>query len=191
MSTCVVPQNQPIYQALIDKAASYPPDKPYQAMAYRKAAESIAASDRNLYSNGYIWFEDIPGVGDKIKAFINEFLDNLPYSTVPETPVTLFNPYNSINKKYYPSSEELQQVRQVFINYCAEKDILFTEDIVTTFYKNIPHFDTIRVVTKYWKDGIIGPLHYTIPEIARNWARYHCSIIMNRIKTRGAKNVIV
>lgn len=189
--SCVVSNNQPLYQALIDKATSYPPDKPYQAMAYRKAAESIAASDRNLYSNGYIDFEKIPYIGYKIKSFINEFLDNLPYSTVPDTPNTLFNPYNSIDKKYYPSSDELQQVRQVFINYCAEKNILFTEDIITTFYKSIPYLEQHRVVTKYWKDGIIGPLYYTIPEIARNWARYHCPIIMNRITTRGAKTVIV
>ena len=48
MSTCVISQNQPIYQALLDKATTYPADKPYQAKAYRTAAESVLSYDKNL-----------------------------------------------------------------------------------------------------------------------------------------------
>ena len=75
--SCSVPVNQPIYQALIDKAASYPADKSYQAKAYKKAAESVAAWNYNLY-NDYI--PSVPGVGISIQKFIEEFIKANPES---------------------------------------------------------------------------------------------------------------
>jgi hypothetical protein len=75
MSSCTVPTNQPIYQALIDKADSYPADKAYQAKAYQKAAESVATWNYNLY-NDYI--PSVPGVGDSIHKFIKDFIQNNP-----------------------------------------------------------------------------------------------------------------
>ena len=74
--TCRVPANQMIYQALLNKAASYPADKNYQAAAYRNAAESVAA-----------WFYDlrkdyilaVPNVGPSIAKFITDF-NNHPCS---------------------------------------------------------------------------------------------------------------
>jgi hypothetical protein len=68
---CTVPANQPIYQALIDKAASYPSDKPYQAKAYKKAAESIATYTKNIYDS---IIEPIPGIGSSIEKFIDDFI---------------------------------------------------------------------------------------------------------------------
>lgn len=79
--SCSVPANQPIYQALLDKAASYPADKPYQAKAYKKAAEIVAAHPGNIYSEyaGSFWFEAKPAaIGYKIEEFINKFIKANP-----------------------------------------------------------------------------------------------------------------
>jgi hypothetical protein len=72
-----VPENKPIYKALMDKAASYPPDKPYQAKAYRTAAESIRNYGINLYDCDETLHID--GVGDKIADFISNFIRNSTY----------------------------------------------------------------------------------------------------------------
>ena len=86
MSTCSVPQNQPIYQALLDKAASYPADKPYQAKAYKKAAESVAASTCNLYNSNESYPEMLPGIGLHIEPFIYNIINNSPKPSAPITP---------------------------------------------------------------------------------------------------------
>jgi hypothetical protein len=87
MSTCSVPANQPIYQALIDKAASYPADKPYQAKAYNKAAEIVAAYTSNIYteySRGAGWLESKPaGIGSSTENFIYEFIKASPKPVEP------------------------------------------------------------------------------------------------------------
>jgi hypothetical protein len=78
MSICIVPDNEPIYQALIDKAASYPIDETYKAKAYEKAAKFVEYMTDSIYDEkggpNYWW--DAPpksGVGKKIEAFINEY----------------------------------------------------------------------------------------------------------------------
>lgn len=90
MSNCSVPANQPIYQALIDKAASYPADKPYQAKAYKKAAEIVAAHTSNIYSEfaKYCAFETTPaGIGYSIEDFIYEFIKANPEPVAAPKPV--------------------------------------------------------------------------------------------------------
>jgi len=89
MSTCVISQNQPIYQALLNKAASYPADKPYQAKAYRTAAESVLSYDKNLYQayTGQLPCPSIYGIGDKIEEFICEFVKTNPVVTSDEVRV--------------------------------------------------------------------------------------------------------
>ena len=79
-TTCVNPQNQNIYQALLEKAASYPASatqEAYQAKAYKKVAVSIAALKRSIYDD-IIFGEWSPvyvvGVGPSIEKFINEFI---------------------------------------------------------------------------------------------------------------------
>ena len=77
MSTCTVPANQSIYQALLDKAASYPADKPYQAKAYKKAAETVLTYEVNIYSEyaKYNSLYSLPAnIGEKIEDFIYEFI---------------------------------------------------------------------------------------------------------------------
>ena len=79
--SCSVPANQPIYQALLDKAASYPADKPYQAKAYKKAAESVLSYDVNIYSE-YAKYKNLyslpANIGEKIEDFIYEFIEANP-----------------------------------------------------------------------------------------------------------------
>ena len=89
MSTCVISQNQPIYQALLDRAATYPADKPYQAKAYRTAAESVLSYDKNLYEayTGQLPCPSIYGIGNKIEEFICEFVKNNPVSAPAPVPV--------------------------------------------------------------------------------------------------------
>ena len=79
-NTCAVAANKPIYQALLDKAASYPPDKSYQAKAYRKAAESIAAYNLNLFEISEIYPDKIPGIGRHIEGFIYDFIEKMESS---------------------------------------------------------------------------------------------------------------
>ena len=88
MSTCVISQNQPIYQALLDKATTYPADKPYQAKAYRTAAESVLSYDKNLYEayTGQLPCPSIYGIGNKIEEFICEFVKNNPASAPAPAP---------------------------------------------------------------------------------------------------------
>lgn len=76
---CAFPQNQSIYQALLDKAATYPPDKPYQANAYRKAAVTILSYQRNIYNEFAKYGEflgHLPNIGESIAEFIYTFIED-------------------------------------------------------------------------------------------------------------------
>jgi DNA polymerase/3'-5' exonuclease PolX len=82
---CITPINQAIHQALLDKAASYPADKQYQANAYKKVAESVSGWNYSLYNE---YLPSIPGIGPSIQKFIEEFIKNasnveLPKPTTP------------------------------------------------------------------------------------------------------------
>lgn len=87
--SCIVSDNQPIYQALLDKAASYPADKvaQYKADAYKSAAEAVLHLTNNLYDR--IFIRPSPGIGFKTEQFIWEFIDNNP--RVPNTRVQQHN----------------------------------------------------------------------------------------------------
>jgi hypothetical protein len=89
---CTVPANQPIYQALLDKAASYPADKPYQAKAYNNAAQIVAAMKDSAYkmrqTYGTSWVTICTSIGYKIEMFINEFIKTNPEPAKPVEPAT-------------------------------------------------------------------------------------------------------
>jgi hypothetical protein len=92
MSLCFVSQNYPIYQALVDKGASYPADKPYQVKAYKRAAEYVASMNESIYDNRgefYGWWcpPKDSGIGWRIEEFINEFLRENPKPAVPKNPM--------------------------------------------------------------------------------------------------------
>ena len=90
--SCIISENQPIYQALIDKATSYPADKvaQYKAKAYNKTAEYVANMNESIYDNRgefYGWWSPPrnSGIGFKTEEFINEFLKKNP--RVPKKPI--------------------------------------------------------------------------------------------------------
>ncbi len=82
---CKVPANQPIYDALLAKAASYPAEKHYKAKAYKKVAESVLTHtwDINEIAKKGTWWQGqgqhVPGCGDSIKQFITDFVRRNPY----------------------------------------------------------------------------------------------------------------
>ncbi len=75
--SCVNPKNQMIYQALLNKAATYPPDQYYKATAYKYAAESVLTQHDDLRYNHNI--VNIPYIGRNITKFIEDF-NNHPCS---------------------------------------------------------------------------------------------------------------
>lgn len=74
-STCTISQNQPIYQALIAKAASYPTDKTYRIAAYNCAAKSVLTWNYNLYTE---FLPAVPSFGPSITSFVQEFIKMNP-----------------------------------------------------------------------------------------------------------------
>jgi DNA polymerase/3'-5' exonuclease PolX len=89
--SCSIPTNQPIYQALLDKAASYPSDKMWQACAYRGAAETVRTYKANIYEEfaTYGKFDLQPWyIGKSTEKFIGDFIkqnpEKKPVATVPE-----------------------------------------------------------------------------------------------------------
>ena len=138
---CRVPNNQPIYQALLNKAASYPDNQLFKAIAYSKAAESVAA---HLYEirKGYL-VELLPYVGPSIAKYIKDFIDHpqptgsfltmppiqrqiaLGGPVVPQCKVPANQPiYLALMKKRdsYPSSAT-QPVSQLFRNAAKAKAV--------------------------------------------------------------------
>lgn len=69
--SCIIASNQPIYQALLEKAKSYPEDKVYQKKAYENAAKNLLTHQYNIYKGDG---QAIPGVGESITNFIKEFI---------------------------------------------------------------------------------------------------------------------
>ncbi len=72
MSICIVPDNQPIYQALLDKAASYPADKTYEIAAYKGAAQRLSTLNKNLY------IDPVTDFGMYTTVFIEDFIKANP-----------------------------------------------------------------------------------------------------------------
>jgi hypothetical protein len=68
---CHNADNQPIYQALVEKAASYPPAEKWAAQAYATAAAGLAAAPESLKVNCYAAY-GIPGTGSSTQHFIME-----------------------------------------------------------------------------------------------------------------------
>ena len=95
--SCLIPQNQPIYQALLDKATSYLSDKPNLTEVYKKAANSVATYDRNIYLDYSIYdglYYALPFVGGQIEDLITDVVKKNPQTTVPETVKTCVVPQN-------------------------------------------------------------------------------------------------
>lgn len=90
--SCTVPANQPIYQALLDKAAFYSIHKETKSeKMYNMAAKIISETGTNIYSIvdqcNNIWnFEEdiedeIPYIGRSIISFIFDYAKENPIKT--------------------------------------------------------------------------------------------------------------
>ena len=79
------PANEPIYKALLEKADSYPADKPYQAKAYRRAAEMMSAVTLNLFANfgGVKYWEVLSEFGNSPADFIHNYIEARPQNPKP------------------------------------------------------------------------------------------------------------
>jgi hypothetical protein len=72
---CVIPENQPVYQALMDKADSYPADKVWQAKAYRNAALNLLTYTSNIFdTKHYLLWTLNRGIGYSIETFVDNFI---------------------------------------------------------------------------------------------------------------------
>ena len=95
------PANEPIYTALLEKAASYPATQPYQAKAYRAAAEKLSAVDIDLYANfgNTKYYEVLDKFGPKTALFIENFQNSAPPAAAPKVEVVknpdCFTPSNN------------------------------------------------------------------------------------------------
>ena len=84
--SCVVPANQPIYQALIDKAAFYSTLDKRSYTKYTNAAHIILNTTTNIYSIASycnsIWDfqedieDEIDNIGPSIISFIFDFISS-------------------------------------------------------------------------------------------------------------------
>jgi hypothetical protein len=85
---CTIIANQPIYKALIDKAASYPADQPYKAKAYLKGALAVAAYNKSIYDdyhNKTFFTSGIEGVpkNGSVEWFIYMMIADTPRGLPP------------------------------------------------------------------------------------------------------------
>ncbi len=144
-STCTLPINQAIYQALLDKAASYPDQNSYQVKAYKKAADSVAEYDADIpnefatFAGGYTVPTFVPYIGEKISEFISNFLEeqqNVPTAAVTtEAPVTTPAPTEETN-------EPLISVKKTALDYYNQmqewnKPVVYTAENPRRSKRNI------------------------------------------------------
>ena len=87
---CRNADNQPIYQALVEKAASYPPVEKWAAQAYATAAAGLAAAAESLKVNCYAAY-GIPGTGFSTQHFIMETASRIFCPTVCRENENLYN----------------------------------------------------------------------------------------------------
>jgi hypothetical protein len=114
--SCHVPANQPVYQLLLNKAASYSPEKAYQAKAYNNAALSVLTFDKNIYTvEGRQQIISLPEIGNSIAVdFIKKIVPKIKNTTpaVTKTPAdSLDILLQSIGRKKCANKENVGFVR--------------------------------------------------------------------------------
>jgi hypothetical protein len=200
MSSCVVSENQPIYQALIDKSKTYINQHTYKEKAYRRAADIIRTYNSNIYAectkvcdNYYVWAKLVYGITPKMHKFINSFILENPNSTLTSTTNILPNPYKaSIEKeeiytkdnprrsvrnknkviKYFDEDLEIYQTIE---DYCIKNKYVFTETLIDDF-------------NNWYKDPVIKLLYKKtkIENILSKWLK---SISSNLLKQKQIKKL--
>lgn len=196
MSTCVIPANQLIYQALLDKAASYPVDKPYQAKAYKNAAESVLNYDKNIY----IEYEPQPNIGNKIEEFIYQFIhaNSDPIEPVKpvEEPVWTWADYLAEGKKsdvytaesprrskrisckpapkYFDDDDEIIEAME---SICDKNGYTYSDELMNDFNAWLP--------TVYKT----SPMNKT--RIAKSWVKYNSTNIQTQKKQKQLNKCLI
>jgi hypothetical protein len=79
MASCLHPKNQSVYNALIDKSATFPVRESYKRNAYISAAEAIRNCKRCIYDEDEIYGKivsfNIPNAGLHVATFITMFIN--------------------------------------------------------------------------------------------------------------------
>ena len=85
MLLCLNSENQTLYQALVNKADSYPEDKIFHILAFNKAATDVAAYENNLYLElAETHRTSIPFYGPAVQQFIYDHIQlHLTDKTTP------------------------------------------------------------------------------------------------------------
>ena len=84
MSYCYIPINEPLYEALITKAMSYPDNKYYYTKSYHRAAVEVTKLDISVYDDTVLdwWLNaDIPYIKDEVFYDILNFIMNFINTT--------------------------------------------------------------------------------------------------------------
>jgi hypothetical protein len=164
-SVCVVPQNEPVYQALLDKAESYSPLDKYKAAAYRKVADEVAILDTNLYSIGSHRIF-IPRAGDSTMKFIRDFIASPKPS----------------------KSTEDDDVTKGIKEACAYRSFSFTPQLVDEFHSwyAVPgntngFFDLAADKSK---------IPWSISRISKFWTSFICPSIQKHFREIDTKKEI-
>ena len=143
----VVPDNTDIYYALLGKASSYSPDKPYQIAAYKRAAATILTYPYSIEDeyNSSDTFLDNTGIGQRIRDFIWEYyFDPQQINYVVRLPT--INPNNQpiydallVKASEYPSYKTLAIAAYIYAaERIAELDLDVAADYSSRTYTHIP-----------------------------------------------------
>jgi hypothetical protein len=135
---CTVPANEPTYQALLDKAASYPAEKVYQARAYRQAAEKLRTHTMDLFGIEDRTCELIDYLGAYWGPHVAEFIENFIVANKPSRPKCLWAPANEpIYKALLAKAAEATAAGKIWSarawTTSAEKMSAATIDLVTAY----------------------------------------------------------
>jgi hypothetical protein len=143
----IVPENIPIYLALISKAATYPPStgsNHWKAKAYRKAAQSIATFDKNIFAEykNYNVCYDLPGIGENIEEFIYNFVEIINTSAnKPVAPIAQISPSEPQYVTLY-QNDEYNDDSVVYLQWTGnEQAITSLKAMLKYIYKNTDRYD--------------------------------------------------
>jgi hypothetical protein len=143
---CIIPENLPIYKALLDKAATYPPSEPYKAAAYRKVADSVSQLNQNIFEavtpEGSIRMGPgglpLTNYGSSTIKFILDFvLDTRKKSITPPTPPTSPVEYVRLYQK-----DKFQDDSAVYLQWTGnEASITKLKEMLEYIYENTDPYD--------------------------------------------------
>ncbi len=166
--TCIESINQPIYQALLEKAASYPADKPFQAAAYKKAAEAVRTWNYDLYKD---FVYAVPGVNRGIGKFLEDFIQKSKSAQMNDiVPPTRSVQMRSDTKGsgpfgYLADADETEEddARTTLIPTSRKITVQMLIDSLQAAIKKNPAVATMEVVPDILNDGNnLGPYELTI-----------------------------